>query len=144
MARTISIGCQSFEIIRTEGYFYIDKTMFIKEWWEGGDSVTLINRPRRFGKTLTMSMVEEFFSVSYEKSDKLFEGLAIWEYDKFRKLQGTYPVISLSFANVKERDYSSTIQRINQIIVDLYHDYGFLREKRRPAAGGEGVFFQNI
>ncbi len=128
MARTISIGCQSFEIIRTEGYFYIDKTMFIKEWWEGGDSVTLINRPRRFGKTLTMSMVEEFFSVSYEKSDKLFEGLAIWEYDKFRKLQGTYPVISLSFANVKERDYSSTIQRINQIIVDLYHDYGFLRE----------------
>ena len=66
-----------------------------------------------------------FFS---KKSDKLFEGLAIWEYDKFRKLQGTYPVISLSFANVKERDYSSTIQRINQIIVDLYHDYGFLRE----------------
>lgn len=128
MARTVSIGCQSFETIRTEGYFYIDKTMFIKEWWEGGDSVTLISRPRRFGKTLTMSMVEEFFSVSYEEREKLFEGLAIWEYEKFRKLQGTYPVLSLSFANVKERDYSSTIQRLNQIIVELYHDYSFLRE----------------
>lgn len=128
MARTVSIGCQSFETIRTEGYFYIDKTMFIKEWWEGGDSVTLISRPRRFGKTLTMSMVEEFFSVSYEKREKLFEGLRVWEYEKFWKLQGTYPVLSLSFANVKERDYSSTIQRLNQIIVELYHDYSFLRE----------------
>ena len=56
MARTISIGCQDFETIRRGGYFYIDKTKFLSEWWEGGDSVTLITRPRRFGKTLNMSM----------------------------------------------------------------------------------------
>ena len=63
MARTVSIGCQDFETLQREGYFYIDKTLFIKEWWEGGDSVTLITRPRRFGKTLNMSMTEQFFSV---------------------------------------------------------------------------------
>lgn len=128
MARTVSIGCQSFETIRTEGYFYIDKTMFIKEWWEGGDSVTLINRPRRFGKTLNMSMVEEFFSINYEKRGELFEGLAVWEDDNFRKLQGTYPVISLSFAGVKEKDYKSTVRRMNQILTELYYKYSFLLE----------------
>ncbi len=128
MARTVSIGCQSFETIRTEGYFYIDKTMFIKEWWEGGDSVTLINRPRRFGKTLNMSMVEQFFSINYEKRGELFEGLAVWEDDNFRKLQGTYPVISLSFAGVKEKDYKSTVQRMNQILTELYYKYSFLLE----------------
>ena len=105
MARTISIGCQNFETIRKEGYFYIDKTSFIREWWESGDSVTLITRPRRFGKTLTMSMTEQFFSVNYAGRGELFEGLSVWEHEKFRKLQGTWPVISLSFANIKEEDY---------------------------------------
>ena len=61
MARTVGIGNQDFETIRREGYFYIDKTGFIREWWESGDSVTLIVRPRRFGKTLNMSMTEQFF-----------------------------------------------------------------------------------
>ncbi|MCI6996162.1 MAG: AAA family ATPase, partial [Eubacterium sp.] len=57
MARTVAIGIQNFEELRQKKYFYIDKTAFIKEWWEGGDSATLITRPRRFGKTLNMSMV---------------------------------------------------------------------------------------
>lgn len=103
MPRTISIGCQDYGTIRREGYFYIDKTSFIRAWWESGDSVTLITRPRRFGKTLTMSMTEQFFSVEYAGRGDLFEGLSVWEYEKFRKLQGTYPVISLSFANIKEQ-----------------------------------------
>ncbi|MBQ2885488.1 MAG: AAA family ATPase, partial [Alphaproteobacteria bacterium] len=98
MARTVAIGIQDFEKIRLENYFYIDKTPFIKEWWESGDSVTLITRPRRFGKTLNMSMVEQFFSVDYANRGELFEGLSIWEEEKYRELQGTYPVISLSFA----------------------------------------------
>lgn len=79
MARTIGIGVQSFEKIRERNYFYIDKTDFIREWWESGDDVTLINRPRRFGKTLNMSMVEMFFSVDYADRGDLFEGLSIWE-----------------------------------------------------------------
>lgn len=128
MSRTISIGCQNFEKIRNEGYFYIDKTSFIREWWENGDSVTLITRPRRFGKTLTMSMTEQFFSVDYADRSDLFEGLSVWDHEKFRKLQGTCPVISLSFANIKERDYKTARRKICQLFSNLYSRYGFLLE----------------
>lgn len=126
MPRTISIGCQDFETIRKEAYFYIDKTQFIKEWWEQGDSVTLITRPRRFGKTLTMNMVEKFFSVDYAGRKELFEGLSIWQEDKYRKLQGTYPVISISFADVKETSFLQTRKSICRIIKALYNKYDFL------------------
>ncbi len=78
MARTVSIGNQDFQAIRKNDYFYIDKTRFIREWWESGDSVTLITRPRRFGKTLNLSMLEQFFSVDYKDRGELFEGLDIW------------------------------------------------------------------
>lgn len=105
MARAIGIGNQNFETIQKEGYFYIDKTGFIREWWESGDSVTLLTRPRRFGKTLNMSMVEQFFSVDYAERGDLFEGLSIWQEEKYRRLQGTYPVIALSFAKVRETSY---------------------------------------
>ncbi|MDO4273877.1 MAG: AAA family ATPase [Eubacteriales bacterium] len=128
MARTIGIGKQDFERIRTNDNFYVDKTRFIKEWWEREDDVTLITRPRRFGKTLTMSMVEKFFSLKYADRGDLFEGLFIWEEEKYRKLQGTYPVISLSFANVKEKNYEMTIQRIGQLLADLYNEHRFLLE----------------
>ena len=128
MARTISIGCQNYGTIRREGYFYIDKTSFIREWWESGDSVTLITRPRRFGKTLTMSMTEQFFSVNYAKREDLFEGLSVWEDEKFRKLQGTYPVISLSFANIKEQNYETARRKLCHIFSNLYSQYDFLLE----------------
>ena len=128
MARTISIGRQDFEKLRSRNNFYIDKTGFIREWWEAEDDVTLITRPRRFGKTLNMSMLEQFFSVEYAGRGDLFEGLSIWEDEKYRKLQGTYPVISLSFANVKERNYEMTKQRIYQILIDLYNKNHFLME----------------
>ena len=128
MTRTVGIGIQSFDKIRENNYFYIDKTSFIKEWWESGDDVTLITRPRRFGKTLNMSMAEDFFSIDYANRGDLFEGLSIWEEEKYRKLQGTYPVISLSFAYVKERDYESTKSRICQLITDLYNKYNFIKK----------------
>ena len=128
MTRTVGIGLQNFEKIRERQCFYVDKTKFIKEWWENLDDVTLITRPRRFGKTLTMSMTEQFFSVNYEGRGELFEGLSIWEDEKYRELQGTCPVISLSFANVKESSYESTVQRINQILTNLYYEYSFVLE----------------
>ena len=112
MARNVAIGIQQFNELIEKNYFYIDKTSFIKEWWESGDSVTLINRPRRFGKTLNISMVEQFYSVDYADRGDLFEGLSIWDDEEYRKIQGTYPVISLSFANIKETDYLSTKLRI--------------------------------
>lgn len=143
MARTVSIGCQDFETIRREGYFYIDKTSFLREWWESGDSVTLFTRPRRFGKTLTMSMTEQFFSVKYAGRSDLFEGLSIWRQEKFRGLQGTYPVISLSFANVKEKDYRSAVSRIDQILADIYHKNVFLLEGDLLTEG-EKRYFRSV
>ncbi len=126
MARPIGIGKQDFEKIILAKSFYVDKTMFIKEWWENQDDVTLLTRPRRFGKTLTMNMVEKFFSVEYAGRGDLFEGLSIWQEEKYRKLQGTYPVISLSFANIKQRDCKSSIQRTCQLLTDLYRKNSFL------------------
>ncbi len=126
MARTVAIGIQNFGDLIEKNYFYIDKTSFIKEWWESGDSVTLITRPRRFGKTLNMSMVEHFFSVDYAGRGDLFEGLSIWQDECYRNIQGTYPVISLSFANIKETNYATTRKKICQMLVDLYEKYAFL------------------
>lgn len=134
MARTVSIGNQDFEMIQNEGYFYIDKTNFIKEWWESGDSVTLITRPRRFGKTLNLSMLEKFFSVKYAGRGELFEGLSIWQEKspegnyKYRGLQGTYPVIFLSFADVKEDSFVQVRKKICLIIKSLYNQFDFLLE----------------
>lgn len=126
MARTIGIGIQEYANIIENNYFYIDKTNFIKEWWESGDSVTLITRPRRFGKTLTMSMTEQFFSVEYAERGDLFEGLFIWQEDKYRNMQGTYPVINLSFANVKEGDFKTASYRIRQLLMKVYEQHTFL------------------
>lgn len=128
MTRTVGIGIQDFGRIIEKDYFYVDKTDFIREWWEGGDAVTLITRPRRFGKTLTMSMVEQFFSVKYAGREDLFKDLSIWREEKYRSLQGTYPVISISFANVKEKDYIGARGKICQMLADLYTDHSFLPE----------------
>lgn len=130
-AGTVGIGIQSFAELREQNIFYIDKTPFIKEWWESGDHTTLITRPRRFGKTLNMSMLETFFSVKYAGRSDLFEGLSIWEEEKYRKLQGTYPVISLSFANVKDSDYETVSYRIRQIISDLYEEHDYLLQSEK-------------
>lgn len=126
MARTIGIGNQDFGTIQQQGYFYIDKTHFIREWWESGDSVTLITRPRRFGKTLNMSMLEKFFSVNYADRGDLFQNLKIWEDEKYRKLQGTYPVLFLSFAGIKERNYIGARESICRTIEEQYNKYDFL------------------
>lgn len=128
MAKTVAIGIQQFNEIIEKNYFYVDKTDFIKEWWEGGDSVTLITRPRRFGKTLTMSMVEQFFSVDYAGRGDLFEGLSIWENEDYRNLQGTYPVLNISFANIKEDNYASAREKICFLLTNLYTKFSFLRD----------------
>ena len=158
MSRTVGIGHQDFEKLIRKNNFYVDKTKFIKEWWENDDDVTLITRPRRFGKTLNLSMVEHFFSVEYTQRsllashpggadgtairmdsdseadlphtdrNSLFQGLAIWEEEKYRKLQGTWPVIFLSFAKVKERSFQNARKKICQLITNLYNRYDFLLE----------------
>ena len=127
MAKVISIGNQSFESIREKDNFYIDKTNFIREWWDNDDTVTLITRPRRFGKTLNMSMLECFFSNKYKDSGDLFEGLEIWNDEKYRKLQGTYPVIFLSFAEIKQNNYNDAVEKIKRIICEVCQQFDFLK-----------------
>lgn len=137
--KTISIGKQDFASLREHNCFYIDKTDFIKEWWDSQDDVTLITRPRRFGKTLNMSMVECFFSVKYAKRLDLFEGLSIEKNAGLRKLQGTYPVLFLSFAAVKTNTYVNARRQICSLIASLYDENMYLlngdtlneREKKR-------------
>ena len=123
--RKISIGNQNFEYMREKKTFYIDKTNFIREWWEQEDIVTLITRPRRFGKTLNLSMMECFFSVNYAGRGKLFEGLSVWEEQEYRALQGTWPVIFLSFADIKGSSFEEAKKGIVLSLSDLYkkHDY---------------------
>ena len=143
MERRTAIGIQSYGELIEKKYFYVDKTAFIKEWWESGDSVTLITRPRRFGKTLNMSMIEQFFSLQYAGRSDLFEGKKIWKEEAFRELQGTYPVISLSFANIKEKTYEATRDKICQLMIDLYSKYEFLLETDSMTERNK-EFFQRV
>lgn len=127
MAREIGVGIQDFAKLRENGLFYIDKTAFIIEWWNSHDDVTLITRPRRFGKTLNMSMLDYFFSNRHENRADLFEGLAVWEDERFRKLQGNYPVLFLSFAGVKQDTYEKSRKMINDLICQLFKQFAWLR-----------------
>ncbi len=136
MGKTISIGAQSFEFIRKNECFFVDKTDLIKEWWENADAVTLITRPRRFGKTLNLDMMNCFFSKTYEGRGELFEGLSIWEEKspdgdyKYRKLQGSYPVIFLSFAGIKGQTFEETKQGIKYALERLYREHKYVTDRK--------------
>ncbi|WP_418472951.1 AAA family ATPase [Eubacterium sp.] len=126
MAKTVSIGKQDFASLREQNSFYIDKTDLIRAWWESRDDITLITRPRRFGKTLNMDMLKCFFSNQYADRGDLFEGLSIWNEEKWRGLQGTYPVLFLSFAAVKADQLSEVKKQINMQIARLYEEHRYL------------------
>ena len=120
--------------------FYVDKTYFIKQWWESQDDVTLITRPRRFGKTLNMSMLNCFFSNKYMNRADLFEKFEIWTDEKYRKLQGTYPVINLSFADVKDDNFKNAKNSIISVISDVYRTHSYLIETDEITDAEKGVF----
>ena len=143
MARTVGIGIQSFEKIIKENSFYIDKTGFIRQWWESRDDVTLITRPRRFGKTLNMNMLERFLSVEYAGRGEIFDGLSIWKDEKYRNLQGTYPVIFLSFAGIKSSSFDEAKKSLFYLIEKLYNRYDFLL-KEDSLNEKEKDFIKNI
>ncbi len=143
MARTVGIGIQSFEKIIKENSFYIDKTGFIRQWWENRDDVTLITRPRRFGKTLNMNMLERFLSVEYAGRGEIFDGLSIWKDEKYRNLQGTYPVIFLSFAGIKSSSFDEAKKSLFYLIEKLYNRYDFLL-KEDSLNEKEKDFIKNI
>ena len=145
MARVLGIGKQNYEKVVGRHNFYVDKTLFIKEWWENEDEVTLITRPRRFGKTLNMSMVEQFFSVEYANRSDLFEGLNIWKEEEYHSLQGKFPVISLSFAGVKgTRDFSQMRKMICRLIYEQYDKYDFLLTVDGLMSEKEKILFNEV
>ena len=129
--QTISLGKTAFASIREPNSFNIDKTDFIRQWWESQDVATLITRPRRFGKSLILNMLECFFSEKYRGEGELFRGLSIWNHEKYREIQGTYPVIFFSFADIKGQTFTSAREAICQVIQDLYAEFGFLKESER-------------
>ncbi len=143
MARTVGIGIQSFEKLIMENSFYIDKTDFIRQWWENRDDVTLITRPRRFGKTLNMNMLERFLSTEYAGQGEIFEGLSVWKEEKYRNLQGTWPVIFLSFAGIKSSSFDEAKKALFYLIEKLYNRYEFLL-KEDSLNEKEKDFIKNI
>lgn len=143
MLQTVAIGVQRFTEIRENNIFYVDKTGFIKEWWESGDEVTVITRPRRFGKTLNMNMLENFFSIQYAGREDLFTGLEIWQYEEYRKLQGTWPVILISFAKIKPLSYDDAIEDISSYIVELYDRYSYVLNSNEISKV-DRIYFNNI
>nr|WP_294677240.1 AAA family ATPase [uncultured Blautia sp.] len=140
MKKIVSIGKQDFEQLRLGDYLYIDKTDFIREWWESGDDVTLITRPRRFGKTLNMDMLKCFFSSQYAGKGKLFEGLSIWDEEKYRALQGTWPVIYLSFADVKADNYEDCRNGIAAVVNEAYQTHRYLLQSDLLTDGEKELF----
>ena len=142
MARVVGIGKQSFEDIRKKDCFYVDKTAFIKEWWEMEDDVTLITRPRRFGKTLNMDMLNCFFSNKYKDRGDLFEGLDIWKEEDYRRLQGTYPVIFLSFADIKANNFKDTKNDFVSVINDVYKQHLYLLKSDKLTEAEKTIYGQ--
>ena len=139
----VNVGEQRFDRLREENKFYIDKTDFIREWWETSSTVTLVTRPRRFGKTLNMSMLECFFSCQYANRNDLFEGLSIWSEEKYRQLQGTYPVIFLSFANIKAIEYEKMKYKMTEVSAKLYEQNRYLLDSGLLSEN-EKEYFKNI
>ena len=140
MGKVISIGRQNFSSLRENDCFYIDKSELIREWWESQDDITLITRPRRFGKTLNMSMLNCFFSNQYAEKKYLFEGLSIWNNDKYRSLQGSYPVIFLSFASIKGSNYNDARDGIIMVINEAYSEHRYLLESKKLTEGERKCF----
>ncbi|MCD8083401.1 MAG: ATP-binding protein [Clostridiales bacterium] len=126
MTKTVALGITSFEDIIQKNVFYVDKTLFIKEWFLNRDQVTLITRPRRFGKTLTLNMLETFFSNQYAGRGDLFEQFSVWQDATFQQLQGTYPVINVSFAGMKQDSWQLMLQDMKYCLSDLYDRHGYL------------------
>ena len=127
--KAIPVGIENFKELREEGYYYVDKTFLIYEILINKAKVTLFTRPRRFGKTLNMSMLKYFFNIeNKEENRKLFENLKISD-STYMSEQGKYPVIFISLKDLKENNWEECLESIKDIMYKVFNDYEFLREK---------------
>ena len=127
--KAVPVGIEDFERIINEDYYYVDKTMLIEELLVNRAPVTLFTRPRRFGKTLNMSMLKYFFDVkNKEENKKLFENLKIYN-SEYMSEQGKYPVIFVSLKDLKGNTWEECLNRLKLFIFDLYVEFEYIREK---------------
>ena len=127
--KAVPVGIEDFERIINEDYYYVDKTLLIEELLINRAPVTLFTRPRRFGKTLNMSMIKYFFDVkNKEENKKLFENLKIYN-SEYMSEQGKYPVIFISLKDLKEDTWEECLESIKDIMYKIFNEYNFLREK---------------
>ena len=139
--KALPIGISDFKRLREDNYYYIDKTDIINNIVKDGASVNLFIRPRRFGKTLNMSMLKYFFNIEDKKENReLFENLKISK-SEYMEEQGKYPVIFISFKNLEEEDWESCLRKIKNLISDVYNEFEFLRENLNKR---DLKFFDNI
>ena len=127
--KAVPVGIEDFKELIQEGYYYIDKTLLIDEMLMNKSKVTLFTRPRRFGKTLNMSMIKYFFDVKdKEENKKLFENLKV-SNSEYMSEQGKYPVIFISLKDLKEDTWEECLESIKDIMYKIFNEYSFLREK---------------
>ena len=128
MLKTVGLGIQDYEKVIEQNNFYIDKTKFISEWWRSNDDITLITRPRRFGKTLMLSTVEKFFSVRQGNNEELFKGLNISNDTEMMEECGRWPVLFISFAAIKAENFKDALIQFVQTFMDLKINLSFIKD----------------
>lgn len=143
MPPLFALGNTDLADILKKNRFYIDKTQFLADWWRIGSLVTLITRPRRFGKTLMINTVERFFSLRFSDQEQVFKNFKVWEDSSMSMLAGKLPVISLSFANVKGQDFQSVRELIIQTLLELRNQFDFIRTSQHLTEE-ERQFFANF
>lgn len=127
----VGCGYHDFRDFACGRQFYVDKTHFITEWLQSDAKVTLITRPRRFGKTMLLSTVETFFDPRFAEHPEYFEKLAVWRDKKSRDLHGKIPVVSVSFGSCKGNDYRQAVKGIIADFFDMYEAHAYLRQSSR-------------
>lgn len=132
MKKTIQVGTSNFKELIEENHFFVDKSLLIKEFVQNGAKVILTPRPRRFGKTLNMSMIKHFFDIENKEENKnLFKGLKIENEKEIMKMQGRYPVIFLSFKDQKHFNFNNLEESISILISHLFRDYEYLLDSEK-------------
>ena len=127
MARQLPTGNQKFEDIRRNRMFYVDKTAFIAKWWASHIGVTVVNRPRGFGKTLMLGAIERLFSPAFQDQEELFEGLNVWKNEEVRKLAGQIPTILLTFGDAGQRSFKDARQAFASKLAAVVGGFAYLQ-----------------
>ena len=141
--KPLPIGVEDFKRLVDNGYYFVDKTLMIKELLENKETVNLFTRPRRFGKTLNMSMLQRFFEATEKSNAYLFDGLKIAAYPEYMAYQGQYPVISISLKSMKQASYTNAFYMYKNLIAKEYEKHKIILESNQ-ILDSEKEVFQNI